>query len=404
MKPQLAKGVNDLAVKERILKEELLDIIVRNFRKYGFNPLQTPTIERFDVLTSKFAGGEEILKEIYRLNDQGNRELALRYDLTVPLARFVSMNLDLKLPFKRYQIGQVFRDGPIKAGRYREFTQCDADVVGSDSLFTDAELLKMASDVYKELGLDVIIKINSRKVLDALIDVDDKNSFILSLDKLEKIGSKGVKLELLSKGFKEIDIDEVLRKISLSKDELKEELGDSFDEMQEVLDYLDVLGVDNVEFTPSLARGLAYYTGTIYEFFLKDSNMTSSVGSGGRYDKMISEFANKNLPAVGVSFGLDALMYALAGDKRSFTKVLGVSINQDKKTIELVSKLRYFNINCDISFKNLKKSLSFASSYNIPYVLIVGDEEVNSQRFVLRNMESGTEDKFSEEELINFFS
>jgi histidyl-tRNA synthetase len=401
MKPTLAKGVQDKQVREQILRDTIVNVLESNFKKYGFNPIQTPIIERFDVLTSKYAGGEEILKEIYTLSDQGQRELALRYDLTVPLARFVSMNPNLKLPFKRYQMGQVFRDGPLKPGRFREFTQCDADVVGSSSLFTDAELLALASDVFSELNFEVTIKVNSRKVLDALIPVEDKNGFILSLDKLEKIGSKGVKLELLGKGFDEKVIDSVLDKLSLDYNSLKAELKDGMEEIDSVLNYCKLLGVKNVVFTPSLARGLSYYTGTIFEVFLNNSKITSSIGAGGRYDKMIGDFSGKDFPAVGISFGLDALMSALDNyDKESYVDVILLSINQDDESIKLMQLLRKEGVNCEFSLKNVKKGLDFASSYKIPFALFIGEDEVKNNKYTLRDMTSGEEFKFGLNDIV----
>lgn len=400
MKPTLAKGTQDKPAKEQIVRGKIMRVLRSNFKKYGFNPLQTPIIERYDVLTSKFAGGEEILKEIYTLNDQGGRDLALRYDLTVPLARYVSMNLDLKLPFKRYQIGQVFRDGPIKAGRFREFTQCDADVVGSNNLYNDAELLKMASCVFDDLDLDVVIKVNNRKILDAIIPVDDKNSFILSLDKLEKIGKKGVKDELLEKGFDEEVIDDVLINLDLGYDELKEKFSESMQEVDELLNYCKVLGVD-VLFTPSLARGLSYYTGSVFEVFLKDSAITSSIAAGGRYDRMISDFANKDYPAVGISFGLDVIMAALDSfDKESMVDVFVININQEVEAIKLTEELRSKGVSCDFNQRNVKKGLGFAASYKIPFVLFVGEDEVKNKLYTLRDMSSGKESKLSVEDIV----
>ena len=399
MKPTLAKGVEDIPVRKQILKGKILKVIRNSFKKYGFNPLQTPTIERLDVLTSKFAGGEEILKEVYSFKDQGKRELGLRYDLTVGLARFVSQNKDLKFPFKRYQIGQVFRDGPIKQGRFREFTQCDGDVIGSSSMYSDAELLKLASDVFKELKIDVTIKVNNRKFLDELIKVNDKEGFILSLDKLEKVGEESVRKELLGKGFDKKDVDFVFSNLKLSYDELKEKFKESFVEIDDLLNYCKMLQV-NVEFTPSLARGLSYYTGTVFEVFLKNSKMTGSVAAGGRYDNMISEFAGQSTPAVGISFGLDALMSALDDYKKeSLTKVYVISIGQDKEAIKVMQSLRSKDIRCDFNLKNLKKGLGFAASYKIPYCLIIGEEEVKNKKYTLRDMNSGKEKKLDLKEI-----
>ena len=186
---QNPKGTKDVNVEERIQINRIIKIITEVFEKYGFNHLQTTTLEKYETLSAKYTGGSEILKETFKLKDQGKRNLGLRYDLTVPLARYVAMNPNLKMPFKRYELGQVFRDGPIKTGRYREFTQLDADTVGSSSMLADAELLAIASEVFSRLGLKFIIRVNNRKILDAILEsfnipLDKKESVILSIDKL----------------------------------------------------------------------------------------------------------------------------------------------------------------------------------------------------------------------------
>ena len=209
-KIQTAKGVKDVNVEEKIQINKIIKIITETCEKYGFNPLQTTTLERYETLAAKYAGGAEILKETFKLKDQGKRNLGLRYDLTVPLARYIAMNPNLKMPFKRYELGQVFRDGPIKTGRYREFTQLDADTIGSSNMLADAELLAIASEVFSRLNLKFIIRINNRKILDEILDYyniqkDKRENMILSIDKLDKIKVSGVKKELQDKGFKKVE-------------------------------------------------------------------------------------------------------------------------------------------------------------------------------------------------------
>ena len=201
MAVDVVKGTRDFPPEVMIIRQRIADIVRKVFESYGFNPLETPTFEYYETLASKFAGGSDILKETYKFTDQGQRELALRYDLTVPFSRFIAMNPMLRLPFKRYQIGPVFRDGPIKSGRYREFTQMDVDVVGSSSMLSDAEIIQLTLDVFRKLKIDAIIKINNRKLLDEMMEYsgipgEKRASVILSIDKLEKIGLEGVRKEL----------------------------------------------------------------------------------------------------------------------------------------------------------------------------------------------------------------
>ena len=215
MELMTARGVQDVPPEQKILKQGIVDTIKTIFERFGYSPLETPSIERFDILASKYAGGAEILKETFRVEDQGGRELCLRYDLTVPFARFVGMNKNLKMPFKRYQIGTVFRDGPLKLGRLREFWQGDVDVVGTKSMRADAEMVLIAQAVFKALDLDVIIKVNNRKVLNAVlrsagIEQEDQETAILSIDKLAKINREGVSAELAGKGFEKKNVEKVL--------------------------------------------------------------------------------------------------------------------------------------------------------------------------------------------------
>ncbi|MGV8161721.1 MAG: histidine--tRNA ligase [Candidatus Nanoarchaeia archaeon] len=419
MKVEIAKGVRDIPPEEKILKSRITTTVQAIFEVYGFNPLDTPIIERYDVLASKYAGGSEILKETFRLNDQGERELCLRYDLTVPLARFIAMNPMTKMPFKRYQIGQVFRDGPIKLGRYREFTQCDVDVVGNKDMIAEAELLSIAKKVFEELNLGIVIKVNNRRVLDAImakanIPENKRLDSILALDKIEKIGEKEVAKELETLGLDEGMIQllfELTKRIendsNLTIKSLSLELGE--DAMKEITDLFKILKIMNVEaeFWPNLSRGLSYYTGTVFEVFAKESVVKSSITAGGRYDKMIGDFVgtNQEYPAVGISFGVDVIFEVLKLKedklKKTVVKTLVISIKTDEESIKLVSELRDNNISTDLNLKKgISKGLEYAAHYNIPYVIFVGENELKEGKYKLRNMITGKEETLDRDSLI----
>ncbi|MBN2367460.1 ATP phosphoribosyltransferase regulatory subunit, partial [Candidatus Woesearchaeota archaeon] len=326
MKLQNAKGVRDFLPEEMIPRQKILDKLRAIFELYGYNPLETPAVERLDVLTSKFAGGEEILKEIFKVNDQGKRELGLRYDLTVPMCKVVGMNPNLGLPFKRYQIQEVYRDGPIKLGRYRSFLQCDIDVVGPKSMAAEAEILSIVSTFFSEY-FDFRIKVNNRKLLNGILEAasikKDKMSAVLSIDKLEKIGAKGVKEELKEKGFPKKEIDSLMKILSIDGSNaeilkklepvIKSEEGkQGIAELKDLLGYCKSMAVKNICIDISLARGLEYYTGPIFEVVLNGSEITSSLAGGGRYDKMISGFLGSgDYPATGISFGIEPIFEAL---------------------------------------------------------------------------------------------
>ncbi len=312
---QLPKGTRDFNQEEMIARNKIVDALRETFERYSYSPLETPAFERYDVLSSKYAGGSEILKETFKFTDQGKRGLGLRYDLTVPLARFIGLNPNIKLPFKRYQIGEVFRDGPVEKARYRQFSQCDVDIVGNKSMSADAEIIMLVSRAFKKLNLDVEIKINNRKLLNDLllksgIDKEKLETVILTIDKLDKFGLDSVKKELKDKKINEKTINQIIKLINIKGnnkekiDKIKKPVKDSegISEINELISLLKILKI-NVEFDVSLARGLTYYTGTVIEVYLKKSNVKSSVCAGGRYDNMIGSFLGKNeFPAVGISF------------------------------------------------------------------------------------------------------
>jgi len=422
MKIEMAKGTKDMPPEEELAKQQIISTLKKTFEVYGFSPLETPVLERMETLTAKYGGGSEITKEIFKLTDQGGRDLGLRFDLTVPLARYVAMNPNIKMPFKRYQIGLSFRDGPIKLGRYREFWQCDVDIVGSKSTLADAELIKLAFDFFKKIGLSVEIEINNRKILDGIMEslfIPEKewNGIILSVDKLKKTTLEDIKKELKMKGMYEKQINEMfeifdmpgdneekiakLRKIITSAKGIE-----GLDELEEVLSY--VKNKDLV-FRLSLARGLDYYTGTVFEAFIKDESMRSSLAAGGRWDKMISQFMENNteIPAVGISFGIDTIIDALNLKKkikpvRRFTKVFVIPINVEKEAVKLLDKLRNESINAEVDLmqRGISKNLDYANGLGIPFVIILGKEELKAKKFKLKDMKSGNEKLFNEKGLI----
>lgn len=415
MELKRAKGTRDFLAEEMILRLEVENSIRNIFELYGFSPVETPVLERFDVLSAKFGGGEEIIKEMFTLQDQGKRKLGLRYDFTVPLARLVAMNPQLKLPFKRYQIGKNFRDGPIKPGRYREFTQCDVDIVGVLSVKADAELANIAVAVFKELKIPAVVKVNNRKVLDAILEEagvkkSQWTSVILTIDKLAKFGLPSVKKELQDKGIDTKAIAKIIKLITVkgsNKEKVKQlkavlKNKEGINEVEEFLSF-----APRVEFDCSLARGLAYYTRTVMEAFATKSKISSSIGAGGRYDDMIGSFkGNVSCPATGFSFGLDIIVEVLKESKKdlkqSVTEVFVIPINTFKESLLVTQELRSNGVNSEIDLmgKNISKNLDYANKKSIPFVVFIGNDELKKKRVKLRNMKSGKEELVTVKELI----
>jgi histidyl-tRNA synthetase len=401
MELQLPRGMRDFPPEEKILRDEVISVLKGIFELYGFSPLETPVVERWEVLSAKYSGGEEILKETFKLTDQGGRQLGLRYDLTVPLARFVGMNPTIKRPFKRYQIGTVYRDGPIKKGRTREFYQCDADIVGSSSPLADAECVQLALDVFEKLGIDVEVKINNRKVLYELAQAAEipeelTEAAILSLDKLEKTGPDEVLREMTERGITRASAE---RFLSGAQDREALKNGDGYRELEPVL---SALQDPRVVWTPSLARGLSYYTGTIYEVYAKNSSVTGSLAAGGRYDNMIGQFlgGSEKIPAVGISFGLEPILEVLK--EKHPNRIMRKTVTQvyviPFKTLlaegrAICQQLRRAGIKTDMDFsaKGISDGLKYANAYEIPFVVIVGPDEVAAGKVKLRDMRSGEE-------------
>lgn len=408
---ELAKGVRDFSPDEMQLRTEVLDTIRAQFRIHGFNPLETPLIERLETLNAKMAGSEatDVAKEIFKVEDQGGRDLGLRYDLTVPLARYVAMHKDLKMPFRRSEIGRVYRDGPIKLGRYREFIQCDADIVGANALLADAECLFLADAVFAALDIAVDIQVNDRRILDAVCAKAGVEKFaadvIISIDKLAKIGETGVRKELSEKGVSDEQVNALFGLLILQGTNdgklayLAKELGDDVvAPMRELLAYVG----DFVHFMPSLARGLAYYTGTVFEAFAHESNIKGSLMGGGRYDNLIGVLGGAQHPAVGVSFGIEPICEVVKektrGESVSTTRVFIAPIgNTLVRCVEYLRVLRKHHISAiiDVSARSISKNMEYAEKLRIPYVLIVGEKDLTAHLITVKELATGEERKIA---------
>jgi histidyl-tRNA synthetase len=411
--------MRDFAPEEKILRDRVLDLLKNVFERYGFSPLETPIIERWEVLSAKYAGGEEILKETYKFTDQGERELGLRYDLTTPLARFVGMNPTIKRPFKRYHIGTVYRDGPIKLGRYREFYQCDVDTVGVSSMMADAELILIACDVFRELGFTFEIRTNHRQLLKdvaefAKVPAELIDTGILSIDKLEKIGAEGVRKEMLEKGISEDSTNAWLTTLDISGSNAEmlasiQEVIPKSQGAQLLAELFELTeGTAEVRFLPSLARGLGYYTGTIFEAYSSEPKFDGAVAGGGRYDNLISDFLERKepYPATGISFGLEPICELLKMQEeklaKTVTQVYVLPIGVKKEGLEIAQKLRKAGINTgmDLAGKGVSANMKYANAYEIPYVVIVGQNELDEGKVNLKHMESGEERLLTLDEVV----
>jgi histidyl-tRNA synthetase len=427
----LAKGVKDWYGKQAILRNQVRDTLRNIFERYGYNPLETPIIEREEVLG--FKGGGEIQKEVFRLKDQGERPLALRFDQTVPLARFFANNPELKIPFKRYVIGEVFRDGPTQPeqGRYRIFTQCDVDVIGIASVAAEAELLMLASDAFNELGLgDVTVKINNRKVLDGIMDVAGipdlyKMQSILAIDKLEKIGLEGVKKELHEIGNNALSgsaIETLLKntvvqgnsddRLNYLRNIMRTDVGNTgLSEISELLEYCREMNLNFVEFDPSLARGLDYYTGTTFEVFLKKRDIVNSaIVAGGRFDNMVGEFrgSDQPIPAVGISFGLERICVTLESTlsklRETPVEFYIIPLNTVARSLSIAHTLRQQKIKVDVDLtgRSLKSAMRFVDSLDIPFVGILGENEVEKGVITIKRMRDSLQREVSLKDIKNY--
>lgn len=449
-KPSIPKGTRDFSPEEVSKRTYIFDTIRSVFKKYGYQPIETPTMENLSTLTGKYGEeGDQLIFKILnsgdyllkaseeKLNNRNSKSLtfeisekALRYDLTVPFARYVVMHQnEITLPFKRYQIQPVWRADRPQKGRYREFYQCDADVVGSESLLNEAEFVLIYDEALTKLGFkDFEIRINNRKILAGIAEVVGKPDLLIdmtvAIDKLDKIGFDGVTKELMEKGFTEQDIKSLTPIINLSGTNneklsvLKNILSNSeiglkgIEELEEVFSYFNSFTIKKAKLILdiTLARGLNYYTGAIFEVKTNEVAM-GSIGGGGRYDDLTGMFGLKNLTGVGISFGADRI-YDVMEELKLFpensvsgTKVMIAHFDDKafKYALPLVQKLREANIASELypNISKMQKQMKYANDKKIPYVIVIGEEEMNSGNLAFKEMNSGEQEKLTIEAIIN---
>lgn len=432
IQPRTLPGFMELLPNEQIVFNDIKEKIQKSYERFGFLPLDTPIIEDAEVLLAK-AGGETE-KQIYRFN-KGENDLALRFDLTVPLAKYVSEYYgELSFPFKRYQIGKVYRGEKAQAGRYREFYQCDVDIIGDGelSIIHDAEIPSIIYTTFKELGFEKFtIHINNRKILNGIFDEigsTDKSTDILRIiDKIEKIGAEKVEEELTELGIAKKEIETIMNFIKISgtnteKIETLKQLGikseifnTGLNELEQVIKLIKVCGVPekNVQIDLTIARGLDYYTGTVYETFLDDYKKLGSVCSGGRYENLAEYYTDKKLPGVGISIGLTRFFYQarkeglIKSEKTSISKILVLPMTDNlEKCMEIASKLREAKINTEIYLedKKIKSKFKYADKLNIPFTVVIGDDEIEKNKVTLKNMTTGEQETLIIEDVIKRLS
>ncbi|KRE92196.1 histidine--tRNA ligase [Paenibacillus sp. Soil766] len=422
---QNVKGTYDFFGKEQSLRKKVQSTLQEVFELYDFDGMDSTILSELDLLASKYAGGDEILKEMYQITDQGMRNLGLRYDLTIPFAKVIALNPGIELPYKRYEIGKVFRDGPVKRGRLREFLQCDVDVVGIAGPEAEVELMQLAVEIFKRLEIPITLKWNNRRFLSEVlesIDVpsDEKLSVMLTLDKIKKVGNDGVIKELVSKGLD--------AQVTNSIKELLELNNSSFEivsrkygiqdkpgalEVQSLQNIIHDLGLEQIcKFDPFLSRGLSFYTGTVYEIFDASGSFSSSLGGGGRYDAIIGQLIGRDdiqYPTVGISFGMESIMAMLESRPAQISSALVVVIPIGETVTEVLktaAKLRAsgFRTKTDTSGRKLRKSLATASSNGIRYVILIGENEEKLGKLRLKDMDEQKELVLSIQEVIDLIS
>ncbi len=444
-KPSIPKGTRDFSPAEVTKRDYIFDTVKRQFEIFGFQPIETPSFENFETLMGKYGDeGDRLIFKILKSGDFISKvddvtysskksnslmpkisDKALRYDLTVPFARYVVMHQnEIDFPFKRYQIQPVWRADRPQKGRFREFYQCDADVVGSDSLLQEVELIKLYDAVFTDLKLEgVKIKLNNRKILAGIAEVIGVKhllvDFTVALDKLDKIGEEGVRKEMLEKGISEQSIEKLTPLFHLTGGSLvqleslklllegSEEGLKGVEELIFVVQTIQKLGLKSASLAidVTLARGLNYYTGAIFEVSAPEGVAMGSIGGGGRYDDLTGIFGMKNTSGVGISFGLDRIYLVLEElalfpeDIKESIQVLCVNFGdrESMAALQLVSQLREKGVKADLypSSAKMQKQMKYAHNRNVPYVILIGAQELEEGSFVVKDMKQGNQKSYS---------
>ena len=428
VEPKTLPGFMELLPQEQILFNQMKEKIQKSYERFGFLPIDTPIIEKAEVLLAK-AGGETE-KQIYRFNKADN-DLALRFDLTVPLAKYVTEYYNnLSFPFRRYQIGKVYRGERPQKGRFREFYQCDIDIIGDGelSIINDAEIPSIIYTTIRELGFkDFTICINNRKILNGLfreLNQEEKSVDIMRIiDKLEKIGKENVIASLKDLSIPQEQIDKIMKFIEIygTNNEKLEKLAglkfkdemfnEGLKELNEIVKYIRIFGVpeENFKVDLTIARGLDYYTGTVYETFLNEYREIGSVCSGGRYDNLAEFYTDRKLPGVGVSIGLTRLFYklnelqAIQEEQKSIAKVLVAPMTENiEKALKVATAFRKAGVNTEVYLedKKIKAKFKYADRLQIPYVATIGEDEIQNNTVSLKNMQTGEQENLKLDEAI----
>ncbi len=388
--PELVKGCPEFLPPDSIKYEYIKKIIETEFEAFGFLPVKTPTIEFEELAKAEMLPNEEdeAISDRFKLQDKGGRRLALRHEFTYQLARIFKQNPTIKLPFRRYQIGSNFRDEPTGPGRYKEFTQCDADIIGDDSPYADADCLALTASIIHALDIDAKIHVNNRKLMNAILEslkIEAKASVMRELDKLEKLGEDMVKANLK----RYADANQILTLFKLLEKDLSffvKNLFDGAEELKKIISLGKNYGY-KVVYDPLLVRGLSYYTGLTIEV---RSSGKFSLGGGGRYEGVAGKFIRRPIPSVGISFGIERLM-DIVSLKRRPPSVIVISLGQENEALEFVQEARKAKIATIFSSEKPGKALEYANAYDIGYAVFVGPEEVKKKKIKLKNLQSGEE-------------
>ncbi len=382
IEPRLLKGFRDFGPAEQLARQQMFSSIQSVFERFGFLPLSTPVLEYKEILMGKYGEDEKL---VYSFKDKGDRDVAMRYDLTVPLARYVAQNQgQLTFPFKRYQIAPVWRADNPQKGRLREFYQCDVDAVGTDSLVADSEVIACLCQALEAVGVtNYRVRLNDREILK-----DFSVAAIRAIDKIDKIGVDGIVAEMEAQGVPE---EEIVRAKSLADPKFIT----APESTVKIMKMIEAYGLKgDVEFDPTIARGLDYYTGTVFEIYLKDKPEFGSICSGGRYDGLVDKFSSQSLPAVGGSIGVDRLIDALKdmGEMNFAQPIRALILNQNESLMEnylkLATDLRAQGINVELYYSaaKLDKQFKYAESRSIPYAIIMGETEVKAETVQLKDL------------------